>query len=278
MPLHFNAITNDSKNTAALAWILQDGMNECDSVFISPDQQYFHMQGSVRDALSQEEIGKIVYTIKKNAEKEALEVLDLDFILLSNEDTELKFLSKRKGSSDANEYYDVEATSEGQHLVIETVNRHTVPEESIEGCERTVQISVFPFGLNVYKDIDAFNEWAGFGEKTKIGDTGFNLGGFSETFAMPGGFLNGNADDESYSFLIGRVKSYRDVQVSFGDVTWDFVLANVLTALGTVPVAMGREVFDLSMLSPGVIVAMNADVKADLSRPEDFSGFIDSNQ
>lgn len=271
MPLHFEAITHDSKNSVALAWLLQNGMNEYDSIFVSQDQQYFHMQASVRDVLSQEEIGKMVYTIKRDVRRKVLEILDLDFILLSSEYTALKFLSRRNGSSDANEYYDVETTSEGQHLEVETVNRHTVPDESIEGCERKVRISIFPFELSIYQDIDAFNKWAGFSEEKEIGSTGFKVRGYSETFAMPGGSLKEEKDDESYSFLLGRVKSYRDVRVSFGEATWDFVIANVLTALGTVPVAMGREVFDLSMLAPEAIVAMNADVKADLSKPEDFT-------
>ena len=151
------------------------------------------------------------------------------------------------------------------------VHRHTISDDSIEDCERKVRISVFPFELSVYKDMDAFNKWAGFGDGKEVGNTGLKVGGFSETFAMPGGMFKEKADDESYSFLVGRVKSFRDVQVSFGEISWDFVLANVYTALGTVPVAMGREVFDLSALEPEVIVAMNADVKADMSKPEDFT-------
>ena len=39
---------------------------------------------------------------------------------------------------------------------------------------------------------------------------------------------------------------------------------------GVVPAAMGRDVFDIEKLKPGMVVAMNADVKADLSKPEDF--------
>ena len=88
---------------------------------------------------------------------------------------------------------------------------------------------------------------------------------------MPGRLFTEQEDDESYSFLIGKVKSFTDVQIQFGEVTWSFVLAKVFTALGTVPIAMGREVFDLTELVPGAIVAMNANVKADLSRPEDFT-------
>ena len=59
MALHFNAIINDYKNADALAWILHDGMDKCDRVFISKDRHYFHLQTPVLDVLSGEEIGSI---------------------------------------------------------------------------------------------------------------------------------------------------------------------------------------------------------------------------
>ena len=44
MPLHLNSITNDSQNSEPLAWMLQKGMDECDSIFITEDQKYFHIR------------------------------------------------------------------------------------------------------------------------------------------------------------------------------------------------------------------------------------------
>ena len=49
-----------------------------------------------------------------------------------------------------------------------------------------------------------------------------------------------------------------------------FVLAKVDTAAGVVPVAMGRDVFDLSNLTVGCIVAMDTVVKADVAAPGAF--------
>ena len=49
------------------------------------------------------------------------------------------------------------------------------------------------------------------------------------------------------------------------------VIAHVDTALGCIPVAMGRDVFDLSALDVGSIIGMNADVKVDLSSSDDFT-------
>ena len=156
MPLNFNSITNDSQNSTVLSWILQKGMDECDSAFVSQDKRYFHIQTTIKDILSQKEVGKMVYTIHKNDDQEALEILNLDFILFSDEYTTIRFLRKRNESSDSNEYYEVEALPDKQHLEIETVNRYTVATE-IESNERDVRISIFPFELNVYEDVNFFN-------------------------------------------------------------------------------------------------------------------------
>ena len=43
------------------------------------------------------------------------------------------------------------------------------------------------------------------------------------------------------------------------------------TALGVVPVAMGRDVFDLKKLKVGCVIAMNAVVKADVAAPGVYS-------
>ena len=159
---------------------------------------------------------------------------------------------------------------EGQHLELETVNRHVVSTEIID-TEREVFISAFPFELSVYADMNAFNEWAGFNRVITVGDTDLKVGGFSEKFMMPGGLFNDKKkSDESYSFVVGKVVSYRDVEIAFGETVYPFVLAQVDTALGVIPVSMGREVFDLEHLQVGCIVAMNADIKADMAKDEDF--------
>ena len=77
--------------------------------------------------------------------------------------------------------------------------------------------------------------------------------------------------DEHYSFLIGSVKSYSDVSWEFGEFKLDFVVATLDTALGNIPVAMSRDVFDLSALSVDSVIAMKADIKVDLSNAEDFT-------
>ena len=88
---------------------------------------------------------------------------------------------------------------------------------------------------------------------------------------MPGGMTNPNKrSDESYSFVVGRVASFKDVEVAFGKNVLPFVLTWMDTALGVIPVPMSREVFDLENLKVGCIIAMNADVKVDVAKDDDF--------
>lgn len=269
MPLHLNSITNDSRNAETLAWILQDGVDECDSVFITEDRKYLHIRGPIKDLRSGEKIGQIIYTLKMK--EDALEVLDIDMVWNNDRPTKLRFNTLRAGSSDANEYYEAETADDEQHLEVETVNRHTTHEELLD-TEREVYVSAFPFSLTVFSGIDAFNEWAGFKEERSIVDTGLKIGGFAETFMMPGGLLDPNKkQDESYSFIIGKVVSYRDVEIAFGKTVLPFVLAQVETGLGIIPISMGRDVFNLSELKNGCIIAMNADIKVDVAKEGDYS-------
>lgn len=268
MPLHLNSITNDSQKAEPLAWILQKGMDECDSVFITEDQKYFHIRCNIVDRLTGKAIGRIVYTILHG--EKVLEIKDLDIVWNNDTATLLQFNILRDGSSDSNEYYEAETVDEGQHLEIETVNRHVVSADILD-TEREVYISAFPFELSVYHDINEFNKWAGFNREITVGDTELKVGGFSEKFMMPGGLLNAEKkSDERYSFVIGKAISYRDVEIAFGETIYPFVLAQVDTALGVIPVSMGRDVFDLENLQVGCIIAMNADIKADLAKDEDF--------
>jgi len=268
MPLHFNSMTNDNCSEH-FVWLLQEGMDQCDSIHVTEDKKYIHLRLTLEDTLSGEAIGKVVYTLLHG--EKALEILDLDIVWNNDICTPLQFNELRDGSSDSNEYYEAETVGEGQHLEIETVNRHVITEELLD-TEREVFISAFPFELSVFSDIDAFNAWAGFEKKTvAFGDLELRLGGFSDKFMMPGGIADEKKKrDESYSFVVGTVLSYRDVELTFGEAALPFVLAKVDTALGAIPVAMGREVFDLKELKVGCIVAMNADIKADLARDEDF--------
>lgn len=270
MPLHFQSITENDQSPEYLTWLLTKGMDSCESVFASPDK-YIHCRKRINDEITGEGIGNVVYTLKVDDEKQAVLVLDLDIMLDSPEISRIKFYDLLGGSSDSNEYYHAEAVEEGGHFELETVNRHTVAGD-LSDSERDVHICAFPFELTVFADMDLLNKYVGFTKVIDVADTGIKAGGLSPRFIMPGqAFKENKKEDEHYSFVVGTVRSYSDVRWAFGDYELDFVIAHVDTALGCIPVAMGRDVFDLSALDVGSIIGMNADVKVDLSSSDDFT-------
>ena len=270
MPLHFQSIIDEGRDPDYMAWLLTEGMDDIDSIFVSPDK-FIHAQKNIIDSLSGVEIGKLIYTMKVDDEKQAVLVLDLDIILLNSETATIQINRLLEGSSDSNEYYEAETIEEGGHFELETVNRYTV-EGNIEGSKRDVYLSAFPFELTVFPDMDAFNKYVGFSRVINVANTGIMVGGLSEKFIMPGGlFSDKKKPDDHYSMVVGRVRSFQDVRWEFGEYKLDFVIAKVDTALGRIPVAMGRSVFDLATLTEGSVIGMNADIKTDLSKPEDFT-------
>lgn len=118
--------------------------------------------------------------------------------------------------------------------------------------------------LTVYGSLDAMNE------ALHVKEIFGTKEGLASDFAAPGSAaieifkLPGNANEIS-SFLVGTVKSVKDVEVKLGGMKLSFALVRMETALGTLPVAMGRSVFNIEKIAPGKIVAMLADIKADFA-------------
>lgn len=268
MPLHFDSITNDGA-MEAFSNIVSTVFDSCDSVFAASDKRHFIARSDMVDIKTGDIIGNYVFTIFCNEAEQTNELLDVDITFHSYTPTKLHFIKKLEGSSDANEYYEVETVDTEQHLEIETVNRYTVDGDIVDK-NLPAYISVFPFELSVYKNIDVFNRKIGFKKRHPIGKTGLTTAGLSETFISPGSVMGAKDKNEHFSFLIGTIVTLRDVCINIGGLKYDFVLAQVKTALGSVPVVMGRKVFDIRKARIGSIVAMRADVKADLSKTEDW--------
>lgn len=258
MPLHLQSIANADHISEIIVSLLAGAGKDPDSISISKDK-YIHTRFFAVDSVSGQSFGKIVYTMKIDEEQKGISVIDIDIVLNNPNAARLRFLGKRRGSSDANEYYDAETTAGDARLQIETVNRHVLEEELVN-TEREVSISAFPFELTIYDDIEDFNRFVGFGTEIPLRNTGIKVCGFSDRFMMPGG---GSEENESYTFLLGTVVSFRRVSWRIEDKEIAFEIALLDTALGIIPVAMSRDVFNLSKLSVGKIVTMKADIKAD---------------
>ena len=264
MPLHLNALTNHHQDEL-LAYLLQNGLDHAEDAIAGEDGRILHLANPVWDAASGERIGKFVFTLLIDDAHKAFEVIDLDMTLDGEETAELRFLKKLPPSSDANEYSDVETADRGIRLQIETVNRHFLTGD-IVGTVQRVCACAFPFQLTVYDDMDALNEAAGFRQTVNVNGTDMSVGGLSSIFAAPGSLGGvGGSESDVYSLMIGIVREVRDVSVELGESTLDFVIVQLESALGLLPVAMGRDVFDLKKLAPGRAIMMNADVKSDFA-------------
>ena len=264
MPLHLNSITNDSQNRDVLTWLLYNAIHESTGAFITENKRYSHLTNLIRDQRTGKTIGRFVFTLFQNEAEKRMEVLDLDIVLDNPNATDLQYIRMLPGSSDSNEYHEVEVVGDEQHLLIETVNRYVI-DGKIAGTNQSVHVSAFPFELSVYENMDALNTWAGFDRLGEIGNTGLRVNGFSEHFTAPGSVFSRKNGDSKFSFIVGIVDSYEDVTIKLGNNTFDFVVIWLDTALGIIPVAAGREVFDLEGLATGKVVAMNADIKTDFA-------------
>lgn len=265
MPLHFDALTGGAQEDELLACLVQNGLDHAENVIASEDKRILHLANPMREASSGERIGKFVFTLLVDDARKALTLIDADITIDSAETVELRFLEKLPQSSDANEYYDVEALGEGAHLQIETVNRHLLPED-LAGTVRRVRACAFPFQLTVYDDMDALNEALGFKRSVEVDGLGPFTVRFSEAFAAPGSLFGaGGSNSDPCSLMLGVVQDIRDVSLRLGEKTLSFAVVQLKSALGLLPVAMGRDVFDLDKLAPGSAVMMYADVKADFA-------------
>ncbi len=264
MPIHLSSISATADGNGILAAMLKGALDHSDAAVVSEDGSYIQMCQFMEDSLTGQRIGKLIYTMFRNAEEKALNVLDLDMTLDSGDAVELRFLEKLPDSTDANEYYEVGVVGEGQHLQVETVNRYFI-KERVEGTVRKVRTSAFPFKMNVFEDHDALNQNLGYlgngEEEQRMAPFGLH-----ERFAAPGSlFQKSGSGGETYSVIAGTIRSVRDVVVRFGEYSVSFAIALVESALGLLPAAMGRDVFDLDGLVPGAAVFMYADIKADFA-------------
>ena len=270
MPLHMDAFIPETLQNHFFADLLQSGIQKATAVISSRDKSFVVLRTGITDQFTGQEIGDINYTLYNNDDAKCMEVYGLDITLRGSDPASIKFLTRLPGSDDVTEYYEAECYLETQVFELETVNRFAV-DEALIGSVQTVHFSVFPYKVDVFDDITAFNAWAGFAEGVRMGDTEIFVDGYSETFMMPGGTANpAKKEDEHFTYLLGKVLSFADVEVSFGEMPIQFIIAQVRTGLGVVPVAMHREQFDLTHLHEDSILAMFADISADLSTEKDW--------
>lgn len=253
MPLHFNSISNNlTKKT--FNWMVKNTVENNKEMHVTEDERFIHCWTDLIDEISGKPVGELVATFE-NIEG-TMQLLDFDMTLNNDEPIEVEFVMKHAESSNANEYYQVEIIGKSHRINIETVKRHIIDEE-LADTSRAVKLSAFPFALSVYENVEDLNKqfWPEDGIKV-AGMEKANIG-FADNYA------GCSFDGEIYSMIIGKVERFQEIRF-VADKNYEFLIVWIRSAVGILPVAMSREVFELDELEVGKTIAMNADIKADL--------------
>ena len=268
MPLHLEAIT-EQETAGVLTWILQSALQNANDAFVTQKNGTTYAVASypLLDASTGNEIGKYVFTIYTNLEKQCNEILDLDIVLNNETPAKLHFECKLPQSSASNEYYEILTSETKQRLVVETVNRYTEPNE-IEGKDKDVFVSAFPFQFNIFETVEAYNKSCGFEKPIQVANTDIKVHGLGTTFACPGNVLRPSDEETPWSFMAGEIKAFREITVAFGSIKRAAYLVTLRSALGDLPTIVGKEVFDTSKIGVGRIVSMYACVKANFIKDQ----------
>jgi hypothetical protein len=215
MPLHLESFYNGDKTEIFINMIPRD-ISQAEKVFATEDKKKILMANKLFNNDNGEQFGQIVYLLMLNQDEKGIEIIDIDIVLDSENKIKIKLLDKLEESSDRNEYYEAESLDNGAHFQIETVNRYKI-EREICNTEVDAYISAFPFKLTVFENIEEFNNFAGFDNSIKIGNTEYTVNGYSETMLAVGGAVNSDIN-EPCSFIIGKVKGYKDIKTTIGEI------------------------------------------------------------
>ena len=246
MPLHLQEICQNNKKQL-VEWIYKK-LQTAQASYVSNDKTYTLFEFDLVSQINNESIGKIVYTTNKQ------ELLDIDIVLNNVNKMSLKFVEILPQSSQRNEYYLVEDDNQCRFL-IETVNRYCI-EENILHTMQDVSLSLFPFELAIFDNMEDLNKAMGIKEN--------DIFRISEHFINPMSLFE--QTNETYSFLVGEVLDYKEVLLDIGGSDFKFVIAYVDTGVGILPAALNTVNLDSGMLARGKYIAMYTDIKADFKK------------
>lgn len=263
MPLRLDAMMSD-RSTAVLSDLLDQALHHPEDAFATKDGRYILLAKDILDEKTNTPVGHCIVTMAQDTDRKTLNILDMDIVLDNDAPVELRFVTRYESSSEANEYYEVISEDAGQHLCVETVNRHTVPGD-ILGTKQTVYVSAFPFKVSIYNGMGEMNHALGLDQRrVKIGDEEYTVGGLSETFTAVGGVFSGvsDAEESPWSTMVGTVCAWQDAILRLGDRACEVCIVQLRTALGVLPTIMGKELFETDKLAVGKAVLMDACIKA----------------
>lgn len=264
MPVHFDLLTSADPSDLFVA-LTTDELQLVEGTAASADKRYVLLTRYWREEISDAELLRCVYTLRRNESK--FELIDLDLLTVAPEAVELKFGERLADSSDANEYYAAEVPNNGVGLELETVCRHLV-DGPVEGQVRKVRLCAFAMSMQVYDSMEALNSAQGLSRTVIMGDQEIQMAGLDEEFMAPGGALSPQdhrGEDDYHTVFVGHVLRYRTLEVDIGEHTLEFGQALVQSGAGKIPVLVNLDHPAASQLAEGKYVLATALIKAEFA-------------
>ena len=260
MPLHLEAITK--KDTMEAISAAMKKIETCKSIWGKKGGKYVLFKEDICDCKDNEKIGEFIYTLK--LDEEGYTLLDLDITVKNISDVTLRFDELLEGSSDANEYYNVEYND--SIFQVETVNRHMLSDKDLTLKKHTVNLCAFPFKLNFYKTIQEVSEQFGLNKELEIPQVGKKIVTIADDFMASSDLFMSDPDSmETFSAVVGKVVKLKYVDIDFFGEKETCIILDIKTHVGNLATIIGKDIFDISEMKVGNYVFMCADIKADFN-------------
>ena len=268
MPIRINEILTDNDNDSTNLFIqlteLLQTVNPV-GVFNNEEKNIFHVVYYLYDDITDELDLRCIFTLHQDNDTKELQVLDVDVTIPNEHTINLLFDEIQEDNEMANEVWNVEYDE--KRTIVETVNRHLIYDE-LKGI-RNVSLSAMPYGDPKFgKTIDEVNELFGFKPKVYKWQEALNMGtepirlGFAEDFIGMG-------------TLIGKIISYKAINVLIGDSVYKGMLVNMNTGYGEMPALFPIKYEDDIKANHYVItqVELKADLCVDYPNPNELKQY-----
>ena len=264
MPVHFDLLTS-ADSSDYFVDLTTDELQNVEGVAASSDGRFALLTRFWKADENEEDLLRCVYTLRRS--ESGFELIDVDLFSPSPEAVELRFVELLDDSSEANEYYAAEVPENSVGLEVETVNRHLV-DQPVEGQVHKVRLCAFALSLKVFDSMEHLNRACGFCKSIKCGDQDVQVAGLDAEFMAPGGSLSPKSqrgEDDYHTTFVGRVLSYRTVEVDIGERSLEFGQALVQSGAGIMPLLVSLDDSAAAELAEDKHILVTALVKADFA-------------
>ena len=219
---------------------------------------------NIPDKNTKEDVMRCVFTMKSDEDTGALDILDIDVVMVSDNAREIEFREHVEGFN-VNEYW--VAGVDAQACEVETINRYLI-SGSLKDETRKASFSVFPFRYMFGDTVEDINIKLGW-DKGSDKPMRFTEDFLATCESFP------KAYGERFSVLMCKIVSYKKVLLEVEEKEFEAIIATADTALGQIPVFIDPDYED--ELKENVYLLVFADIKADLATDDLYYYDMDKN-